>query len=51
MDKIAGEVGPDAFAAGHYAEARDLFWDMTVSDEFKEFLTLPAYERISAGAA
>lgn len=50
MAKIKEEVGADSYAAGHYDEARDLFWDMTVSDEFKEFLTLPAYDRISADA-
>jgi malate synthase len=50
MEKIKALVGEEAFAAGKYDEARDLFWDMTVSDEFQEFLTLPAYERLSADA-
>ncbi|MDH3235300.1 MAG: malate synthase A [Alphaproteobacteria bacterium] len=50
MEKIKELVGEDAFASGKYDEARDLFWDMTVSDEFQEFLTLPAYERLSADA-
>ncbi|MDE0702385.1 MAG: malate synthase A, partial [Rhodospirillaceae bacterium] len=36
---------------GALDEARALFWDMTASDEFQEFLTLPAYQRISADAA
>jgi malate synthase len=51
MAKIEDEVGADTFAAGHYDAARGLFWDMTVADAFEEFLTLPAYERISADAA
>ncbi|MEN8198149.1 MAG: malate synthase A, partial [Pseudomonadota bacterium] len=48
MDKIRDLVGKDAFTAGKYKEAADLFWDMTVADDFEEFLTLPAYERLSA---
>jgi len=50
MDKIKDLVGEENYEAGKYGEARDLFWDMTVSDEFEEFLTLPAYERLSATA-
>jgi len=50
MEKIKELVGEENFSAGKYDEARDLFWDMTVSDEFQEFLTLPAYERLSADA-
>ena len=51
LEKIREEVGEDAWNAGKYEEAAELFWEMTVSDEFQEFLTLPAYERISADAA
>ena len=50
MDKIKELVGEENFADGKYDEARDLFWDMTVSDEFQEFLTLPAYERLTGNA-
>jgi len=50
MEKIKELVGEAFFSAGKYDEARDLFWDMTVADEFQEFLTLPAYERLSANA-
>jgi malate synthase len=31
----------------YISEAAELFRDMIVSDEFVEFLTLPAYERLS----
>ena len=31
---------------GDYAEARELFEQVALGDEFVEFLTLPAYERI-----
>jgi malate synthase len=48
MDKIRGDVGAAAWKRGKHKEARDLFWELTVADEFAEFLTLPAYERITA---
>ncbi|MYK59012.1 MAG: malate synthase A, partial [Rhodospirillaceae bacterium] len=50
-ERIAGARGEDAEALAALEEARALFWDMTASDEFQEFLTLPAYQRISADAA
>jgi malate synthase len=51
MEKIRGEVGAATWKRGRHKEARDLFWSLTVADEFAEFLTLPAYERITAEAA
>jgi malate synthase len=51
MDKIRELVGDEAFEAGRYGEARDLFWQMTVADAFEEFLTLPAYARLSGEAS
>ncbi len=48
LEKIEGEVGEDAWAGGKFDEASELFWEMTVADDFQEFLTLPAYERITA---
>lgn len=47
MDKICDLVGEAAFVAGRYGEARDLFWQMTVAEDFEEFLTLPAYARLT----
>ena len=47
-ERIGAARGEDT---GALDEARALFWDMTASDEFQEFLTLPAYRRISADAA
>jgi malate synthase len=46
MAKIAEEVGSERFQSGHYQKAADLFTKMSKSDEFEEFLTLPAYEMI-----
>ena len=39
-------VGEEAFAAGRFAEAARIFDDITSSDDYVEFLTLPAYEAI-----
>ena len=40
---IEGELGK---LEGDYEEARQLFEQVALGDEFVEFLTLPAYERI-----
>ena len=38
--------GDEAYAAGHYDEAAALFDHLTASDDFADFLTLPAYARL-----
>jgi malate synthase len=48
MERIRAEVGDDRFASGRYELARSLFEEMSTSDEFEDFLTLPAYEKITA---
>ncbi|CAA9404122.1 MAG: Malate synthase [uncultured Pseudonocardia sp.] len=35
------------FTAGRYDEARELFEQVALADDFVEFLTLPAYERLA----
>jgi len=40
-------VGAERFEAGKYEEAAALFADMITADDFEEFLTLPAYERLT----
>jgi malate synthase len=42
-DALRAEVGDDAFAAGHWEVARDLFVDSALAEEYPDFLTLPAY--------
>lgn len=44
MRSIEEEVGPDRFCKGKYKEASRLFSELTLSDEFAEFLTIPGYE-------
>lgn len=47
MKKIEEQVGPEQFQQGKYAEARKLFSELTLSDEFIEFLTIPGYEYLA----
>ena len=44
MDAIRGEVGDERFSSGHFQLAMQLFDEMIRSDDFAEFLTLPAYQ-------
>jgi malate synthase len=46
MERVKGEVGAKAFEGGRFKEAIALFSDMSLSDTFDEFLTLPAYKLI-----
>ena len=43
MERIRGEVGEEAFAAGRFPEARDLYVRGSTSSAFDEFLAVPAY--------
>jgi malate synthase len=45
MDAIRDARG-DAFSKGRWDEARDTFTEMALSEEYVDFLTLPAYERM-----
>jgi malate synthase len=46
MERVKGEVGAAAYEGGRFPEAIKLFSDMSLADEFEEFLTLPAYRLI-----
>lgn len=46
MEKIKADVGEERFLKGKYVEALDLLREISLKDEFEEFLTLPAYQRI-----
>ncbi len=46
MGKVKEIVGDSTFASGTYDKAAQLFDELTVSDDFVQFLTLPAYEMI-----
>jgi malate synthase len=47
LTKIRESVGPERYEAGRFAEAAALFRDLVLADAFTEFLTLPAYERVT----
>jgi len=46
LAKIKSAVGDNSFAKGRYDEARGIFDDVALSTEFKEFLTIPAYNHL-----
>ncbi|WP_044208765.1 malate synthase A [Flammeovirga sp. OC4] len=46
MDTIKNYVGEENFNNGKYEEAKNIFDELVTTDEFIEFLTLPAYQQI-----
>jgi malate synthase len=46
IEKIRAEVGADTFDGGRWKEARDIFEEVALADDFDDFLTLPAYEQL-----
>jgi malate synthase len=47
LEKVRAQVGDDFFyGEGRPRESRELFEGVALADEFVEFLTLPAYERL-----
>jgi len=47
LEKIKSAVGADLFAKGRYADAQRIFEEVALSDDFHDFLTIPAYEYIT----
>lgn len=48
MDRVRAEVGDERFTHGKFHQARELFERLSLSPRFEEFLTLPAYELVTA---
>jgi malate synthase len=48
MDRIRAEIGEARFTSGKFSEARALFERLSLSPRFEEFLTLPAYDIVTA---
>ncbi|MFF9405010.1 malate synthase A [Streptomyces anandii] len=46
LAKIREEIGAEAFAAGHWQQAHDLLLTVSLDEDYADFLTLPAYERL-----
>ncbi|MFJ6123616.1 malate synthase A [Streptomyces griseoviridis] len=47
LENIRAEIGAEAFAAGHWQQAHDLLLQVALDDDYADFLTLPAYERLA----
>jgi malate synthase len=43
---VRSEIGDDGYESGRWAEAREIFEEVALADDFVDFLTLPAYERL-----
>ncbi|MFI2425350.1 malate synthase A [Streptomyces sp. NPDC018955] len=43
---IRAELGEEAFAAGNWQQAHDLLLKVSLDEDYADFLTLPAYERL-----
>jgi malate synthase len=48
LAKVREMLGDKGYAAGKYPEGAKMFEELTLSEEFVEFLTLPAYEYVTA---
>lgn len=46
MASIHDKFGDNAYALGRWSDARDLFTQMALSEDFADFLTLPAYAKM-----
>jgi len=46
LEKIKNTVGADFFANGRYEDAREIFEEVALSEEFHDFLTIAAYDQI-----
>ena len=44
--QIRDEVGAETYDSGRWKEARDIFEEVALADDFTTFLTLPAYDRL-----
>ncbi|MFJ3777114.1 malate synthase A [Streptomyces sp. NPDC090075] len=43
---IRAEIGAEAFAAGHWQQAHDLLLQVSLDEDYADFLTLPAYQQL-----
>ncbi|MDP1674300.1 MAG: malate synthase A [Burkholderiales bacterium] len=50
LARVRRELGEGAWSAGRYGEAAKLFDEITASDDYVEFLTLPGYDRLEQAA-
>jgi len=43
-DRLRAELGHDVYDGARFEEARNLFTEVALADDFSDFLTIPAYE-------
>ncbi|MFD8720000.1 malate synthase A [Streptomyces sp. NPDC059629] len=43
---VRTEIGEEAFAAGHWQQAHDLLLQVSLDENYADFLTLPAYQQL-----
>jgi len=48
LGKVREMLGEKGYSSGKYAEGARMFEELTLAEEFVEFLTLPAYEYVTA---
>ena len=48
LAKVREMLGEEQYAAAKYAEAAKMFEQLTLDDDFVDFLTLPAYDYVTA---
>ena len=48
MERVRAEIGEERFSHGKFSDARALFERLSLAPRFEEFLTLPAYELVTA---
>jgi malate synthase len=46
MAEVEEQAGKEAFEKGRWPEAREVFEQVALADDFVDFLTLPAYDRL-----
>ena len=46
MIQIKKEIGEQKFAKGNYDRASKMFEEMSIANQFEDFLTIPAYNEI-----
>lgn len=46
LTAIRAEIGDEAFAAGRWQQAHDLLLQVSLDQDYADFLTLPAYEQL-----
>jgi malate synthase len=46
LNRLRSTLGGEAFGAGRWTDAREVFEQVALAEEFVEFLTIPAYERL-----